>query len=279
MSEVASLAGALHADFTPQCGTTAAHITHAAPPLELRGPFARGSASSFFLRNISCGVFAGDQYDVRLRTTEGAHALVSSSSATKVHSMPSGSAVSRIHLEADAGSHLVFADGPTILQAGSEYEQHVEIVAGDGVVVYAETLVLGRLAGGEHAEFERYTSEIAVVDPAGRSLFVERYSLAAHDRELITGASAPVIGKVLLIGQPAAAPASTLSFIDRAYAGLDALPNGAGVAVRFMSDQLEPATQAIAAITANIIRSCVSEGLRTESLQLPSSCGPAGLQC
>jgi urease accessory protein UreH len=168
--------------------------------------------------------------------------------------MPSGRAVTRIKLEAEAGSVLSFTEGPTILQAGANYEQHVEIVAGGGLVAYAEIVVLGRLASGEHATFARYTSEIVVIDQERQPLYVERFSLTATDRTNFITAAAPVMAKILLVGAHAAPPSlADIADNDSLYAGIDALPNAAGVAVRLLSNRLEPAVGAVESVVSSAI--------------------------
>jgi urease accessory protein UreH len=227
-----------------------------APPLELRGPFLHAATPRFYLRNVSCGVFAGDAYDIKLRAGEGARAFVSGTSATKVHAMPTGSATSAIRIESSPDAVLAYYDGPTILQGDSDFAQRAEIVAGDGLAIYAEVLVLGRMARDETLAFRRYRSEVVVRDMDGRPLYVERYELdPERDRAWVANASLPVLGKVICAGAGLESTLEGLDFSgDDLIAGWDQLPSNAGLVVRAASDRLEPVSRIVELIVSAMIQ-------------------------
>lgn len=239
--------GRLHAEFVAANGTTNAVIVDASPPLEMRGPFAQGGVPRFFLRNVSCGVFADDAYDVRLRARDGARAHVRATPATKVHAMPNGAATSVICIESAPNAALAYYDGPTILQRGADLAQRVEIRAAGGLAIYAEVLVLGRMARGETLEFRRYRSELVVRGEDERVLYSEQYELRPPEaRTSIAAASPPVLGKIILAGAAAEASLAALELsAGGMLAGYDRLPAGGGIVLRAAGDQLEPVSQLI----------------------------------
>ena len=59
-------------------------------PLELRGPFIADGLSSYYLRNITAGVLAGDAYRVDVTAEAGTAVRVAASSATKVYACTGG---------------------------------------------------------------------------------------------------------------------------------------------------------------------------------------------
>lgn len=223
-------------------GPTRADVTAATSPLELRGPFGDGAVSRFYLRNVSCGIFAGDEYDVELRARDGARVWVSGSSATSVHAMHSGWAVSSVRMEAETGSRIAFVDGPTILHEGADFSHRVEVTTRGGLAIYTEILVFGRLARGEALAFSSYRSELAVRDMDGRDLYVERYHLdPCADRSTISVAARPVLGSVVLAGLVDDASLARLDWSSAGcMAGYDELPSGAGFIVSVAGDRLEP---------------------------------------
>ena len=252
--------GRLDAQFDGGSGNTAAHVIDAAAPLELRGPFADGDVSRFYLRNVSCGVFAGDVYRTRLHAQRGARAFVSASSATKVHAMPFGSADSGVRITTSPDAVLAYYDGPTILQQGSDLSQRVEIVADGGTAIWAEVLVFGRLARGEALDFRRYRSELVVRDPEGCATFIERFDLRPDRDESIADASMPVLGKVIVAGANVEPSFGALELSrEGLIAGCDHLPGGAGAVVRAAGQRLEPVARLIEEAVSAAIRARGSE--------------------
>jgi urease accessory protein len=231
--------GSLHALFS----SSAADI-EARPPLELRGPFVRdGAAPSYYLNNVTTGVFAGDEYDVALRAEAGARATVTSPAATKVHAMPAGSALSRLTLEALPGSDLRYLPQPAILQCDSDYAQHTEIVAHeDARVAFADTVVLGRLAAGERLAFRRFSSRLRIRGRAvDRPFYEGRYTLeptaAGCDLEAALAAYGVLI-TVIVLGrdaEPLLDLAPDLPSGEACYAGIDRLPGDRGVILRALA--------------------------------------------
>lgn len=236
-----SLTGRMRAEFHRRGAMTLASVSEAATPLELRGPSVEESHSRFYLRNISCGVFGGDSYDVSLTAREGARAFVRTTSATKVHAMHDGVAVTKTRLESSPNAMLAYYDGPTILQGASELWQRVEVVPAGGVVIYAEVLVWGRLARHEVLAFRRFNSELVVRDEARRACFVERYDLQPDDcGEHLLSASPPVLGKVIVAGAMTdTALAKLASFAGDPNVGFDELPSGAGYMIRAVGERMD----------------------------------------
>ena len=162
----------LEAHFTP---SGARVVTES--PLELRGPFYRDAARSYFLRNVTAGIFAGDAYRIDATAEAGSTVRIASSSATKVHAMPSGHASLEVNLLAEPGSTLVWGPHATILQSDSDLRQGLDVSLASGArVLLAEVLVLGRVARGERCAFRRFESELTVSDGC-RMLYEERYVL------------------------------------------------------------------------------------------------------
>ncbi|HEY8173517.1 MAG TPA: urease accessory protein UreD [Dehalococcoidia bacterium] len=248
--------GRLCARFVGGAGGTRVSVSDSNAPLELRGPFDGDGYARFYLRNVSCGVFAGDTYEVHLQAASGARALVSASSATSVHAMPGGSASSVVHLRSSPDAVLAYFEGPTILQRDSSLTHRVELAAGGGLAVYAEVVVFGRMAFGETLAFREYATEIIVLGDSGEALYVERYTLRPEDdRASLEHAAAPVMGTIILAGATDdIEPVVQTAFEQpdaNVYTGCDWLPSDAAIVVRAAGATLEPITRIIeAALTA-----------------------------
>lgn len=214
---------------------------NAESPLELRGPFLRDNICSYYLRNVTAGIFAGDAYQVRATAEAGSTVRIGSTSATKVHAMPGGSACSEIHLEAEAGSSLVWGPHTTILQGGSRLRQGLRVTLHPGARVYlAEVLVLGRLARGENSAFSSFESALVVSD-RGRTLYEERYVLTPG-RSLATAlAGYGVVVSVYALGVTAPEVRTKLRDAvcgSSARAGVSTLPSDGGLLVRGLTPSL-----------------------------------------
>ena len=237
--------GALWAVVRP--GSAGPALRRVEAPLDLRGPFTDPAGRyptrrpSFLLRNATAGVFAGDVYDVRLRTAPGATATVGSPSATQVYASVGPAASTRLRLEAEPGSSLYFVPKPTILHAAAKLDQSIELICHPGAALFfTEILVLGRLAMGERLAFERFQSQLQLRRPNGTVLFEERYTLEpqvdSHALEVaINGAGA--ITPIVLTGVRDLSAtreriAARLDALPDCSAGADELPDGAGLIVR-----------------------------------------------
>jgi urease accessory protein UreH len=248
-----SLVGRLHATFRAAGPSVAARVSHTGA-LELRGPFADAALPRYLLRNVTCGVFGGDTYDVTLRAEAGAKVAVGPTSATKVHSMPSAGARQSVSLDAAARALLDYDAGTTILQRGSQLDQTVEIVADpSGVVLYREVIALGRIASGERLAFTRYGASLRIASREDHTLYEERCELVPADgSELLDTAlgDAAVLGTLVMAG---AHLANELPSIDGVYTGMSMLPNGAGSLVRALGDRVEHVQELFEGIRLQVV--------------------------
>lgn len=210
-------------------------------PLELRGPLLRDGVGSYYLRNVTAGVFAGDSYHINVTAEAGSTVRIGSTSASKVHTMPrDGSASSVARLVAEPDSTLVWGPHPTILQAASDYRQSLDVVVLPGARVYlAEVLVFGRLARGEHCAFRRFASDLMIEDGL-RVQFEERFVLEpGPPLDDALGGHGCLVSVYALGDLGADARPQLQAVVEGNHrAGVTHLPNRAGVLLRGLSDSL-----------------------------------------
>ena len=243
------VAGELSATFRPQ-EMGGAEVT-ARPPLELRGPFFEGDQwPSYYLRNVTSGVFACDSYDVTLRTEHGVDVTVTSPSATKVYAMPECTAKSRVLLEALPVSRLAYLPQPTILQAGSDLCQETALVVHEGgQVIFCDVVTLGRLASGERLAFRRFQSRLRVRRSCDDALlYRECFTLEPDEIRYCIEAAIGGYGVMITIVATGVAesPASLVGLLPagpECWAGVDALPGGGGFIVRALAPNTTWATR------------------------------------
>ncbi|WEL22255.1 urease accessory protein UreD [Halorhabdus sp. BNX81] len=216
-------------------------------------PPADGTA--VYVQSPTGGVAQGDRHDVSIRARQGATALVSTQSATKVQSMTHNFARAEIEVAAGDGTHLEYVPGATILYPDARYTQSLTIELGSAATaIVGEVIVPGRLARGEAFEFDRYAAGVEASGPDGR-LFADRLTLSPGDDGAgprTTGVlSGDVFGTLYAVTTtecPAASLADAMA--DRVAdcdpeAGVSTLPNDAGSWVRVVGDSTESVTDTL----------------------------------
>jgi len=108
-----------------------------------------------YVLNPTGGVVQGDRLDADIRVEAGAHAIVTTPSATKIYRGDRFVAESCTRLRVAAGATLEFLPEPLIPYSGSRYAEHLRLdVENGGRVLLWEILAPGRAARGELFDYE-----------------------------------------------------------------------------------------------------------------------------
>ena len=108
-----------------------------------------------YVLNPTGGVVQGDRLDADIRVDAGAHAIVTTPSATKIYRGDRFVAESCTRLRVAAGATLEFLPEPLIPYSGSRYVEHLQLdVETGGRVLLWEILAPGRAARGELFDYE-----------------------------------------------------------------------------------------------------------------------------
>ena len=208
------------------------------------------------LQEPTGGVLQGDRHSLDVTAKERARAHLTTQSATKVHSMQANYAHLDATLTAEAGSHLEYLPGPTIVNENARCLQTLSVdLSGDAVVVVGDVLVPDGLSEHDPFDFDHYASHVE----------------ARHDGDLVcadavdlqptTGAptDAATLGEYGVVGTlyvfaPATETAPLTDAIhDRlaadgdVVAGVSALADGVGVSVRVLGDRMTDVATAVTA--------------------------------
>jgi urease accessory protein len=256
-ADLRGVTASLEATFSCRAGEAK---VSSSPPLELRGPFAeRDDPPLFMLKNVTAGVFAGDRYDVTLRAEGGARVRVAAPSATKVHAMPDGCAVSRLTIEAETGSLVVYGPAPLILHRDSDFRQSTRIcVAPGATAIFCEVIAFGRLASGERLALRRFSSELSVMVTDGET-YHECFTLEpGEDAYAIDSALGGygALGTLVAAGVDEALAneiRSRLPELPGSYAGVSALPAGGGLIVKVLAARMGAAVEVLRAAERAIL--------------------------
>jgi urease accessory protein len=153
-------------------------------PFHISKPYWDGHALIVQVANPTAGIFAGDSLTSEVVVEPGARLLLTTPSASRVHTMPEGHAECRQRYRVESGGWLEVMAELFIPQAGCRYRQRTQIeLAADARMFFVETLAPGRTARGECFEFAEVDWETEIV-LAGRLIVRERFRLWPDDASL-----------------------------------------------------------------------------------------------
>ena len=216
-----------------------------------------------FLANPTAGVLDGDRLEVSIRAGAGARAHVTTPSASKIFTMPEGSARQRTDLVVEEGALLEYMPDPVIPFRGSRFAQDTRIlVHPQATLIYSDILTPGRIAHDESMDYCWYRHRLSVRDPKDRPLYYEAFEIApARRRSRILGVlgrgQPPVLATLIVVaeGDLSGVIADIPGFARQAdaIAGASSLPWQGGVVVKVLSETMA-AAQAVIRATWNEVR-------------------------
>jgi urease accessory protein len=151
-------------------------------PLQILAPLSLDDpAVVLSLLNPTGGVLGGDRLEVDVEVGPGAHACLTTPSATRVYRTAGPPALQQVRLRLAAGAVVEWVPDHTIPFAGSDFRQTIEADLDDGAALFlADAFSSGRVAHGERWRFRRLDSALTVRDRRGDLV---------HDRLVLGGAA------------------------------------------------------------------------------------------
>ena len=138
-------------------------------PLQVLAPVALGDAAAIVsMLNPTGGVVGGDRLDIDVDVGAGAHACLTTPSATKVYRAAAGPAEQRVRLRLATDARLEWVPDHTIPFAGAALRQRIEAEIGEGAtLILVDAFAAGRVARGEAWRFALLDSTLSVRDASG----------------------------------------------------------------------------------------------------------------
>jgi urease accessory protein len=210
-------------------------------PLQVLAPLALDDpAVVLSLLNPTGGLVGGDRLEVAIDVAAGAHACVTTPSATKVYRTAGAVAEQTVRMRVAPGAALEWVPAHTIPSAGSALRQAIEAtVDEDGRVILIDAFAAGRVAREEAWRFAYLDGALSVRDERGW-LFHDRFVL--HDGPaaggLGGGEGCPYFATIVAVGarDPAAlvAAVAAVDAVGGARAAAAPLPRR-GVVARVLA--------------------------------------------
>jgi urease accessory protein len=147
-------------------------------PLQVLTPMALDDpAAVVSILNPTGGLVGGDTLEIEVDVGPGAHACLTTPSATKVYRTASTPAVQHVALRVAAGGRLEWVPDHTIPFAGAAFRQVLGAEVGEGgALVIIDAFAAGRLARGEAWRFALLDSTVSIRDRGG-PVFHDRFIL------------------------------------------------------------------------------------------------------
>lgn len=138
-------------------------------PLQVLAPVALDDTAAIVsILNPTGGLVAGDSLLVDVDVAPGAHACLTTPSATKVYRAESAPATQDVTLRLGAGASLEWVPDHTIPHAGAAFRQTLGAeVAEDAALVVVDAFAAGRIARGEAWRFALLESTLTIRDRSG----------------------------------------------------------------------------------------------------------------
>lgn len=219
----------------------------------LRHADAPPGAASVLLQSCSGGLFEHDQVAVQLKVCSGAGARVGSAAATVVHSMTSGSAVSRVRLEAEPDAWLEYLPAMSILFPQARLVSEIDVVLHPGALIILADAFLAHDPQSKTQLFDEIDTCVTVRDENQRLLTRDRVSVTGLLwNSACSGVSAAYLAQESFLVLTRSRDAGDLTVLLRAaladlpgvYAGVGTLPNRCGALVRILVSNGESLRQA-----------------------------------
>ncbi len=187
-------------------------------------------------------VLGGDHLRIDVCAGAGAHALLTTPSATKVHRADGPAAVQEVSLSVAPGAVLEWVPDHTIPHVGAAFRQCLRAhVATDATLIVADAFAVGRVARGERFQFRVLDSALHITDDEGWVL---------HDRFVLGGEpgwaglgfceGAPYIATIAVVTpvpveKIARAAADALGIVAGVRGGVGRLPRR-GILIRCLAE-------------------------------------------
>ena len=172
--------GALALGFERRGGRTVLAACRSILPLQVLAPVALDDPAAIVsLLNPTGGVLGGDRLVTDVTLGPGAHACVTTPSATRIYRSAGEPAVQRMCARLGAGAILEWVPDHAIPSAGAMLRQSFDVEIGDGArLILVDAFAAGRIARGEAWRFSLLDSALTIRDERG---------LLLHDRFALRG--------------------------------------------------------------------------------------------
>jgi urease accessory protein len=227
-----------------------------------------------YIISPSGGILQGDRYRMDIRLRKHAFAHITTQGATRIYRMEKNYATQIVNIDVGEGCYFEYIPDQVIPYRDSRFYQEANLhVHDDATLLYSEIITPGRVASGEHFDYDicymkaiakdhndglKFT-DVAMLEPKKRDMNVFGV-LANHD----------VVGNMYILTKNKVQDINMrvnagLQSIPKVYAGATILPNNSGVGIRMLGNtasDLRYAIYEVVRIIREIILDAPFSGIR-----------------
>ena len=224
-------------------GRTRLLLQHVSYPFHITRPFHLDpmlpGLATLYLQSASGGLYGGDDLLLAIETAPGAQASVMTQAATMARNGRGRHAATRTRLRAGSASVLIYTPDPLVLFPKAMVASSLEVeLAPDAIVICQDAFACHDPAAAD-GRFTALTSETVVRTLQGRVLLTDRSRIEGTMLHTPASPLGPygASGTMLLLNAGLDNVSAIQATLDAAgcVAGISALPNSAGVAVRLLA--------------------------------------------
>ncbi|HET6779943.1 MAG TPA: urease accessory protein UreD [Nitrososphaera sp.] len=227
-----------------------------------------------YIISPSGGILQGDRYRMDIMLRKHAFAHITTQGATRVYRMEKNYATQIVNIDVGEGCYFEYIPDQVIPYRDSRFYQEANLrVHDNATLLYSEIITPGRVASGEHFDYDICYMKAIAMDQNDGLKFTDVAMLQPKKRDMkVFGvlANHEVVGNMYILTKNKVQEINTtindsLQSIPKVYAGATVLPNSSGVGIRLLGNtasDLRYAIYEVVRIIRRIILDAPFSGIR-----------------
>ena len=227
-----------------------------------------------YIISPSGGILQGDRYRMDIMLRKHAFAHITTQGATRIYRMEKNYATQIVNIDVGEGCYFEYIPDQVIPYRDSRFYQEANLrVHDNATLLYSEIITPGRVASGEHFDYDICYMKAIAKDQNDGLKFTDVAMLEPKKRDLkVFGvlANHEVVGNMYVLTKNKVQEINkkvndSLQSIPKVYAGATILPNNSGVGIRMLGNtasDLRYAIYEVVKIARKIILDAPFSGIR-----------------
>jgi urease accessory protein len=199
-----------------------------------------------YIISPSGGILQGDRYRMDITLRNHAFAHITTQGATRIYRMERNYATQIINIDVDEDCYFEYIPDQVIPYRDSRFYQEANLSVHDSsTLLYSEIITPGRVASGEHFDYDICYMKATAKDHNGRLKFTDVAMLEPKKRDMnVFGvlsnhdvvANMYIITKNKKLQEINMGVNAALKAVPKVYAGASILPSNCGVGIRMLGN-------------------------------------------
>jgi urease accessory protein len=227
-----------------------------------------------YIISPSGGILQGDRYRMDITLRKHAFAHITTQGATRIYRMEKNYATQIVNIDVGEGCYFEYIPDQVIPYRDSRFYQEANLrVHDNATLLYSEIITPGRVASGEHFDYDICYMKVIAKDQNDGLKFTDVAMLEPKKRDMkVFGvlANHEVVGNMYILTKNKMQEINmrvndSLQSIPKVYTGATILPNNSGVGIRMLGNtasDLRYAIYEVLRIIRKIILDAPFSGIR-----------------